>query len=161
MRQELVRRIQEYVSITSIDITVLHGSPKGSVKAATEFCSHLDLAQFGIKRKSLFCKRLDIETDHLMAALPSWEPNWGTARKVLNIFLHNAFYNHYLRSHYGLSNAEPLYEVPIDSAVSKGLKAHAARGYLPTWNGVRHLTSNQNLEYQEFALLVAKKLQTS
>ena len=165
MPTELIKRIQEYVALTSIDITVLRGSPKGSVKAAAEFCAGLDLGKFGIKRKSLFCQRLDGLTEALEALLPGGGPSWGTARKVLNIFLHNAFYNHYLRQQFRLSDAEQLFEVPIDHAVSKGLKRAVKQleGYthhrrLPAWGGVKHLTPDQNRKYQEAALLVAENL---
>ena len=131
------------------------------IAAAQDFLARLDLTRFGTDSEADFRQELNRVTLKLQREFPGKGKNWGAARKVLNIFLHNAFYNHYLRRHYRLAASEKYYEVPLDSAVTKGLRWRAPRGHLPAWRGLKHLTLQENHEFQKFASSVAASLGTS
>ena len=47
---------------------------------------------------------------------------------------------------------ESYLEIPLDSAVTKGLKKIAKRGELPQWKGLKSLTKAVSAKYQQFAL---------
>jgi hypothetical protein len=93
-----------------------------------------------------------------VAAVPRGACSWGTARKVLNIFLRNAFYTTYLRERYALSTAEALFEVPLDSITGKWLIANARQKEVPQWSGVRHLTTAASESYQQCATRLARQM---
>jgi hypothetical protein len=65
-----------------------------------------------------------------------------------------------LRREYGLHAAEDYYELPLDSAVARGLRRRAGRGELPEWPGLKHLTARESRKYQDFARTVAAGLGT-
>ena len=50
------------------------------------------------------------------------ESVWGFARKGLNIFLRDCFYNRYIHDHYGLQAIEPFLEVPLDGRVMEKIR---------------------------------------
>ncbi len=82
--------------------------------------------------------------------------NWGKV-KLLNIFLRNAFYNHYLRKHNNLEAAERHFEIPMDSAVAKGLHREFPRGTFRSWPSLKRLTRIEHAEYQHRSRLLATK----
>ncbi|MGH7604124.1 MAG: hypothetical protein ACRENK_09030 [Gemmatimonadaceae bacterium] len=94
---------------------------------------------------------MDLSTDDLVRTLPGKARSWGLARKCLNIFLHDAYYNSYLVREFGLAQAEPFYEVPLDGVVARELKRRAGRGKLPPWLGVKHLTQPLSDVLQSYA----------
>jgi hypothetical protein len=150
----LVELIQRYVAVTSVGASEVRGSPAGTADAARAFLACLDLHRFGTANAEAFQSELDSATEKLVERIPAHA--WGVARKVLNIFLHNAFYNHYLRTEYQLDLAESLFEVPVDSAVARGLRSRAGKDNLPAWLGVKALTPDTNRRYQETAVTAAK-----
>jgi len=153
MEQNLIDLIQRYLAVTSVAASAVRGSPTGTAKAAQQYLATLDLSRFGTSDPEGFQSALDLTTEELAGELPSH--SWGVARKLLNIFLHNAFYNYYLRSEFQLGFAEELFEVPVDSAVAKGLRQRVGKGTLPTWMGVSALTPEKSGRYQEAATTVA------
>jgi hypothetical protein len=82
--------------------------------------------------------------------------SWGLARKVLNIFLRDCYYNGLLMNTYKLKSAERFFEVPLDSVVAKALKAGQPRGALPPWRGVKHLSPEDSARFQEAALALCR-----
>ena len=105
----------------------------------------------------MFCQRLNKATEELKKALPEERRDWGLARKLLNIFLRHAFYNHYLRKQYNLHLAESLFEVPVDSVVAKKLRKEFLESPLGSWPGLKGLTKAQHAQYQDCAQKLAKK----
>ena len=154
MKQNLIDLIQRYLAVTSVDASAVRGSPTGTAKAAREHLARLDLHRFGTADPMVFQSQLDLTTKELKEEIPAH--SWGVARKVLNIFLHNVFYNHYLRDRYQLGLAEESFEVPVDSAVARGLRKEAGTFKLPAWVSVKSLTAEENGRYQEAATTVAK-----
>jgi hypothetical protein len=91
----------------------------------------------------------------VMAALPRPARSWGLARKCLNIFLRDCFYNAYLRDAYGLVVAESWLEVPLDSVVAEGLNKNLTVA-LPRWPGVKRVTPDLSARYQDEALNLSR-----
>ncbi|HSW40426.1 MAG TPA: hypothetical protein VLL97_13135, partial [Acidobacteriota bacterium] len=89
--------------------------------------------------------------ESLLDVLPINGRPWGAARKAINLFLRDTLYNQYLHGHFHFGRLEPWLEVPLDSAVARGLKAAAKRGVLPRWPGLKHLSSDVSAEFQAFA----------
>lgn len=73
----------------------------------------------------------------------------------MNLFLRDALYNQYLSRRFGIGKIEAWLEVPLDSAVARGLKAEAGRGGLPQWPGLKNLTPEVSDMFQTFALAYA------
>ena len=47
--------------------------------------------------------------------------HWGAARKAVNLFLRDALCNRYLAEEFNLKKAEAWMEIPLDSAVARGI----------------------------------------
>ena len=149
--------IQRYIAVTSVGASTVRGSPKGTVDAAREFLAELPLRQFGVESEQLFHRRLNRVTEKLQRALPQRRRDWALARKLLNIFLHNAFYNYYLRRQNRLHLAETFFEVPVDSAVAKGLRRGYPKGAFPAWPGLTRLGQAEHAAYQRCAAELAER----
>lgn len=130
--------------------------PKGTIQAARKYLASLDLKRFKKQDQAAFVEELEIATGELMNCLPKGYLQWGSARKFINIFLRGCCYNKYLSTHNSLETIEPWLEVPLDSNVAKGLKLHTARGGLPRWKGVIHLSKDESEKFQLFAANLAK-----
>lgn len=159
MTNSLISDLQCYIAVTSVGASTVRGSPSGTVKACRDFLTQLSLSQFGVKSKKVFYRNLDLETENLKVALPRGRRHWALARKVLNIFLHNVFYNHYLRKRYNLDAAEQYYEVPIDSVVARGIRKRSPRGTFERWVSLKVLGPEEHEKYQLHADLLANKKQ--
>jgi hypothetical protein len=83
---------------------------------------------------------------------------WGPARKFLNIFVRDAFYDFYLREAYSLACLEAELEIPLDSYVGRRLREKDTR--LPRWKRVIDLTPEASALFQNGAAGVAKELGT-
>ena len=156
--QNLIDAIHVKVAISAIGASALRGQgAAGVVAAARDYLGNMRLGEFCVSRESQFRNRLDADTEKLLRAFPSKGRSWGAARKALNLFLRDAFYNAYLRKHFGLADAEYWYELPLDSAVARGLRRLAAKRSLPPWDGLKRLKPHQSQAYQEFAATVARE----
>jgi hypothetical protein len=155
----LPQAIQRHVALVSISATTVRGKGnRGAVAAARGFLAVLPLRSFGVSNEVRFQEALDAATRNLLRNLPKGARSWGLARKSLNIFLRDAFYNGLLASTYGLASSAPFYEIPLDGIVAHELRRRAGRGRLPTWLGVKRLTPTMSETYQTFALEHSRKL---
>ncbi|CAN5505721.1 hypothetical protein BH18VER1_BH18VER1_14100 [soil metagenome] len=82
---------------------------------------------------------MDDHTERLQGSLPAPARHWGIARKALNIFLRDALYTTYLNERFGLRQAEPFFEVPLDMLTATEIKRASGRASLPAWPGVKHI----------------------
>lgn len=130
--------------------TVRSQGAAGVADAARRFLAGIDLSKFSTAEPSAFARMLDEQTERLAGSLPRPARSWGLARKCMNIFLREAFYNVYLQSHYHLAIAERFYEVPLDRIVAEALRSRAP-GELQRWPGVRNLNSELSAKYQAVA----------
>jgi hypothetical protein len=129
------------------------GAP-GTVDRARRFVSRLDLRKFGTGDDVAFARQLDRATMRLLRYLPK-RATWGTARKLLNIFLRDCFYTGYLCRAYDLGRAEPHFEVPLDSITSEQIRAEDPN--IPPWPGVRRLKPEVSHVYQEAARSIGRR----
>jgi hypothetical protein len=160
LRRDFIRTIQHKVAISALPPSTFRGSPAGLIAAARKFLRKLDLSQFAVSNPQLFTTRLDRATRRLQAALPSGAGTWGVARKSLNLFLRDAFYNTYLRDRFKLLRAETCFEVPLDGVVAKALRKRFGKA-LPHWRGVKYLTREVSVEYQAAAIREAQQMNLS
>jgi len=107
------------------------------VTCARGFLEKLDLADF---TRGAFAEVLDVKTNELRAAfltkLPADAECWGLARKVLNLYLRDAYYNRFLCEHYRLNEIAAELETPLDGDADKVLRRYFwanQRRALPTW----------------------------
>jgi hypothetical protein len=153
---ELRRRLAQ----VAIGASTVRGQREpGLAEAVRTFLASLKLSQFGVQDEKSFQEVLNKETGNLLRKR-KLRKKWGVARKCLNIFLRDAFYNVYLRTEYGLEAAEQWYEVPLDSQVAKALEARAKewspREALPRWTTIKDLQPEESKCYQAFAKQVAE-----
>jgi len=150
--------MQRSVAVTAIGpSSLMNQGASGVINAAQEFLALLDLSVFSTGVKLYFRSQLDTATDSLLLALPKNAQNWGTARKAVNLFLRDALYNHYLATKYNLHRIENWLEIPLDSAVARGLKKLGNRAELPVWPGLKKLSSEISAQFQSFAQDIAKE----
>ncbi len=148
---DFISTMQHRVATVAIGPSTLRNQGKGVIQATQEFLSRLPLARIPTSNEARFRDWLDRQTECLLDALPIKNRPWGAARKALNLFLRDALYNQYLNRHFQIGKVEPWLEVPLDSAVAKGLKRLAGRGKLPPWPGLKYLQKDTSDMYQAFA----------
>lgn len=144
----LLVAIQHKVAISALPASALRGQrAPGLISIAREACEHLPLGQFGVASGKVFAERLDRYTAEMLAAFPRKARHWGVARKALNLFLRDAYYNQFLAAKYNLNRAAAHFELPLDSKTAAKLHEEED-GHLPAWRGVKYLTAAQSAEYQ-------------
>lgn len=149
---EMLRRTAN----VAVGASAVRGSPYGTAAAARTHLAKVRLSGF-VGAKPQFDRALDEETYKLMRALPRGARHWGLSRKLLNIFLRDAFYNRFLCREYGLNRIEHWLELPLDSHVGKRLNEQSGSGDLPRWNTIKALTPRLNRQFQATALEIAKR----
>lgn len=157
MSRELTKAIKTRAAIVAVGPSTARGQGvSGVVDALRVALDRLPLARFSKSRAGNFAQILDESTQQVVAGLPRPARSWGLARKCLNIFLRDCFYNAYLREGYGLTVAEPWFEVALDRVVAKGLRRHLP-GTLPRWPGVKRVTPELSAQFQEGASLLSQQ----
>ena len=156
---DLLAAIQSRVARIAVGASTVRGrGNKGAAEASRAFLIDLDLTPFGTADHRHFARALNRNTEALRRALPRTCRKWGLARKVLDIFLRDALYTHYLRRRFNLNRSEAFFELPLDSITATALKRRHGRGKLPRWDGVRKVTPDVNDIFQDVALVTAKEL---
>ena len=138
MEQKLLRLIQSRVARTAVGASAVRGrGNEGTVEVTRGFFRTIDLRRFGTSDPEAFATQLDRHTERLRKRLPN--PRWGLARKAMNLFLMDCFYNRFLSEEFRVCDAEPLLELPLDSVTGRQL-ASLKDAALPAWPGVKYLT---------------------
>jgi hypothetical protein len=151
VRQDFLRAVQRKVANAAIGVSALRGQHHpGLIRQVRGFLSDAQLAPLGVATPGLFADRLNELTEALRRALPVDVRHWGLARKAVNLFLRDAFYNVYLRGRFRLEASESLYEVPLDGVVAASLARRGVKR-LPPWQGVKYLTPELSSAYQKVA----------
>jgi len=156
--KNFIPTVQQKVAVTAIGPSALRGQGKGVLKASQGFLTSLSLARIPKSGATRYRNWLDRQTESLLDQLPIKRRPWGAARKALNLFLRDALYNKYLSRKHRIGRVEPWLEIPLDSAVARGLKTEAGRGRLPQWPGLKNLKPDVSDEFQGFASSHAKSL---
>ena len=156
--KNFIPTVQQKVAVTAIGPSALRGQGKGVLKTSQEFLASLSLARIPRSSEIRFRNWLDRQTNRLLDQLPIEGRPWGAARKAINLFLRDALYNQYLNRQFKISKIEPWLEIPLDSAVARGLRKRTERDVLPQWPGLKHLKPIVSDNFQNFASVYARKL---
>lgn len=150
----LIKKRIAYIAIGSS--TLRNQGAAGVAKTAQEYLMKLDLSFLkGILNEGEYAVFLDKHTEELKDLFPGQaKGNWGAARKAINVFIEEAFYNKYLNAEYNLEKLGPFLEIPIDSHVIKNMKKEIEDGIIPKWSSIKSLKKEENHYYQ----LTAKKI---
>jgi hypothetical protein len=154
-----VKRYLAHAGITQSAVR-LGPSSKGVLgmnRTASNFCAEIKLDQ--LPSPDEYCGTLDQWTEELRQRFPTGGQFWGTARKCINIFMRDAFYNFYLRDAYSLARFERVLEIPLDGDVAKGLlrENEASLFGLQRWDAIIRVTRDENEKYQRLAAKVADR----
>jgi len=149
---------QRRIAMLCASASSLRGQgPAGMIKSTRKFLARVHLEKFNELDGKAFNLRLNSLTRRLMRRFPmTARTNWGAARKVLNLFLRDALYDHHLNVRYSLHQIEPYLEVPLDRDVAEGLRSEREGGQLPPRFKIKTLTPQASKQYQDFAQRVAE-----
>ncbi len=154
--EQTLKAIHRKVAVSSIPASALRGQrTPGIIRTARDFLSTAPLAQFGVASEKAFASRLDAITNDLLAEFPKKARRWGVARKAVNLFLRDAYYNQFLATEYHLSRAAIFFELPLDSYTAAAVYNNDDEWDLPKWRGLGPLTPLENAAYQEAAIDMA------
>lgn len=148
---DFITTLQRKVAFTAVGPSALRGQGKGVLWTSQDFLAQISLTRVPKSSAKRYQLWLDRQTELLLNSLPIKNRPWGAARKAINLFLRDALYNKYLSKQFKLQSIETWLEVPLDSAVAKGLKLHSNRGELPRWPGLKNLKPNISEAFQVFA----------
>lgn len=157
-RREIIRLHHDRLAGLAASSSALRNQgAAGVVRAARAVLRKFNLRRLSQLKAQQFSRRLDRETEALRSRLPRNARNWGTARKVLNIFLRDVLYHNYLCRQYRFDRFESCLEVPLDADVAHGLHGEPEGRTLPKWQGIKHLDSRTSAQYQAVAREVARR----
>jgi len=156
IEKEFIRIVQQKVAVSAVGPSALRGQGVGVLHATQAVLQELDFFRIPDNSNKEFVKWLDQKTNIILRRLPVENNPWGAARKALNLFLRDVFYNRYLYTNSNIQNVENWLEIPLDSAVAKGLKQNDLLGTLPKWPGLKHLSKKVSNKYQTIALKIAQ-----
>lgn len=149
---KFIDHVQTQVAELAIGASALRNQGgSGLIASARAFFKTIDLAGLSNLSGEDFSKFLDSATDDLKNQFSDGARNWGAARKAINLFLRDAFYNRYLFDHYKLASLERLLEVPLDRDVATNLLGTKYGTSLPEWKSIKTLSPKDSHQYQEVA----------
>jgi len=165
-----LKAIQNYLAATAVGPSTVRSYPGDTLITTRQFLGKLQLQALANKPADSFPQYLSILSRRLkvkLAALSSANENddyFGISRKVINIFLHNAYYNRYLCGRFELDRFEDQFEIPIDSRTAKAIRSRAIKSgeafpaqIPPPWKTIKALTPSTHAEYQRAALAIAQQ----
>jgi len=149
---DFIKTIQRKVAFTAVGPSALRGQGKGVLRTSQDFLTNMSLVLIPKSSIKNYKHWLDRQTELLLDIYPIKNRPWGASRKAINLFLRDALYNKYLSRRFKIQSIETWLEIPLDSAVAKGLKSWGNRGELPYWPGLKKLKPNVSESFQVFAL---------
>lgn len=158
-RESWLADVRSHLALASVtNSTLMMQSTKGRVGRAQQFLlTEVPLDGLSNLNEADFLKFLNQTTDALslkLLRIEDSQPNWGAARKVLNIYLRLCTMNKDLHPAFKLSNLEPFLEVPLDNHVIGKIDAAIKTGYASKF-AIKNLTLEFNTEIQASALKIA------
>jgi hypothetical protein len=148
---DLLSALIERQAQLAVGASTTRGQRSGTVRALRAALADVPLGEFGASSEVEFFRALDRNTRRVQRRLPRQAASWGLARKSLNIFLRDCYYNGFLMRQFKLRRLGRFFEVPLDSVVAKELKSEFPRGALPRWPGVKHLQREDSALFQQAA----------
>ncbi len=154
MNPDFIYLMQSRMAQASIGASSLRNQGKSKViEICRKFCMAMDLSKYTPKS---FKTQLDKDTRKLLKRLGMKETQWGTARKAINLFLRDVFYNKYLVPVYKMGKLDYLLEVPLDTQVADKIKRYS-QGEDLIWHGIKHTTESENKAFQDAANQIANE----
>ena len=151
VKQEFIMLMEKFVTREAVGVTAMRGQKKKTLRKVRKYTEDLLGSLKEIDSEDQYLNWLNLHTIKLGNKVHSW----GAARKALNLFMRTAFYNYYLNKEYKLRRLEAWLETPLDRIVAKKLKRSFPKEALPSWPGVKHLSSIVSDRFQEAASAVA------
>lgn len=150
--KEFLKLMQKRVAEAVIGSSTLRnqGTP-GVIQTARNYLKKIDISTFITKDEVKFQKKLNSKTNILKNKFDKKAQNWGAARKVMNLFLRDSFYNWYLCTEYRLDKIEKWLEVPLDKDVANGLRKVREGKSLSRWESIKKLILRASKKYQKIA----------
>ena len=159
---EFIKLMQDRIAELAVGPSAVRNQGAAGIPvAARKVLKKLDLRTFRTSTEQVFQARLDSTTQRLMKKLPRGARNWGTARKILNLFLRDALYNRFLCEHFSLRRIESWLEVPLDSFTAKGIKRDSSATEPPRWVSIKSLTPVDSAIFQNAASAIALQKRTA
>jgi hypothetical protein len=147
-KRTFLSQLQRFTAYSMITASAVRNcGASGTLHVAQDFCAELPLRRLARLNRIRYATWLDKTTDQLLTALPGGA-RWGTARKVINIFVRSAVYIVPLATEYDLASLLPFLEVPLDGKVAEALKRNANNTSLPRWRSIKSLTPDVSRLYQ-------------
>ena len=151
-----------YVANMSVGPSTLRRQvAEGGVAKARQFLmDEMDLNQVGnLRAEAAFQSYLDKKTKQLADILRrpyNSAPNWGAARKVINIYLIQCSLNRHLHKLFNLRNIEDFMEVPLDSFSFNYINSKSDNLDVDTPFRIINLTPENNKKIQAAAEKLAQ-----
>jgi hypothetical protein len=151
-----INHIQEWVAKSTVGISTVRGQPAGTMQVGIDFIKKINLSDFRQIPLEKFEKTLDSYTNGLADHLTG--KSWGISRKILNLFLIQAFHDKYLSEVFLLEPLKNWLELPIDGPTANRLIESATSEdiILPEWSSLRYLDKDTNSMYQEYGQILAE-----
>ena len=154
-----VEDIRKHLAIASVgSTTLMMQAGKGRVSRAQLFLiKKMPLNNISNLSASEFNKYLNSKTIALSKLLlrpDNHQPNWGAARKVLNIYFRLCSMNKDLNTHFHLNKIEPYLEVPLDNHIVEKISSESKIKYSKTFK-IKTLIKSENKKYQDLAAILA------
>lgn len=156
-KDDFLETMRQRTAVVAVGPSALRGQGKGVLQATQNALKTINLLNISRDNETDFNLWLDEQTNIVLAALPVVNKPWGAARKAVNLFLRDLLYNRYLCKKFRIQEIEQWLEIPLDSAVTKGLKRKAGRGKLPSWPGLKNMNKDVSVKFQEYANILAKE----
>jgi hypothetical protein len=154
-RMGWIEKLRKHYCIASVgNSTLMHQSGQGRNNAAQQFLlNEFPLIGLATLDERKFHALLDTRTSLLADRLPtpnSNVPNWGAARKVINIYLRLCAMNKDIHQHCALGSIESYFEVPLDNHIVARIDHYAKTKYKEQFK-IKNLTKEVSDEIQETA----------
>jgi len=154
---DFLETLRQRTAVVAVGPSALRGQGAGVLGATQKALKTIDLLNISRDNETAFNHWLDEQTNVVLTALPIENKPWGAARKSVNLFLRDLLYNRYLCEMYKMQEIGHWLEIPLDSAVARGLKRIAGHGKLPAWPGLKNLRKDISAKFQDFADVLAKE----
>lgn len=161
--KQFYKNLRRRLAQTAISSSTFRNYGKGKIDVCRKYFESERLVNeffLTLTHKKKYKRFLDKHTNLLSKRLSRKNSKkinyWGVARKSLNLFFRDLFYNKYFADRYNIPSAfDEDYrkicnlEIPLDSYVAINLQQ---------WTGIKNLTKETNEIYQANADFIAKKM---
>ena len=153
--------IQRFTAIQAVSPSSVRGQPEKTLEKIHGYLGRLRLGRLAGKDSVHYHRWLEARTRQLQKKLGGRKKQWGVARKAMNLFMRSCLYNTCLSREFHLTQVQRYMEIPLDSAVARGLKEESKKEgqvEFPLWQGLIGLDLELSCEFQQAAEKRARKV---